>query len=78
MARHQWAADRLWRALIVPSNQAWQDALDVLADTFARARLFGANTIPSIAAVAGQQVSKTVFAIGRSTFTVRGNQASVG
>lgn len=33
MARHQWAADRLWRALIVPSNRAWQDALDVLADT---------------------------------------------
>lgn len=50
--------------------------LDALAEAFARARLFGAHTIPSVAAVAGRQVSKTVFEVGHSRFTVRGNQAS--
>ena len=33
MARHQWAADRLWQALVAPSDAAWRDALAVLAAT---------------------------------------------
>lgn len=33
MQRHQWAADRLWQALIAPSTTAWRDGLAVLADT---------------------------------------------
>jgi cytochrome c553 len=33
MARHQWAADRLWEAMIVPSDTAWRDGLAVLAVT---------------------------------------------
>lgn len=75
---HARTAAEAWARYFHLVRDRFPTHLDVLADTFARARLFGANTIPSIAAVAGQQVSKTVFAIGRSTFTVRGNQASVG
>ena len=33
MARHQWAADRLWEAMITPSDDAWFQALDVLGAT---------------------------------------------
>jgi cytochrome c553 len=33
MDRHQWAADRLWQAMIVPSDEAWRDGLAVLAET---------------------------------------------
>ena len=32
MARHQWAADRLWVALVAPSGTAWRDGVAVLAD----------------------------------------------
>jgi cytochrome c553 len=31
MARHQWAADRLWEGLVGLSDEAWRDGLDVLA-----------------------------------------------
>ena len=31
MARHRWAADRLWEAVVGNSDEAWQDGLDVLA-----------------------------------------------
>lgn len=31
MVRHQWAADRLWQALVAPSDTAWHDALAILA-----------------------------------------------
>jgi hypothetical protein len=31
MRRHQWAADRLWDSLVMPSDQRWQQGLDVLA-----------------------------------------------
>ncbi len=33
MARHQWGADRLWEALVTPSDDAWAAGLDVLAVT---------------------------------------------
>lgn len=33
MARHQWAADRLWHAMIAPSDRAWREGMDVLAVT---------------------------------------------
>jgi cytochrome c553 len=33
MDRHQWAADRLWQALVMSSDRAWRDGLDVLAET---------------------------------------------
>jgi hypothetical protein len=33
MARHQWAADRLWQAMIVPSDRAWREGMEVLAST---------------------------------------------
>jgi hypothetical protein len=32
MARHQWAADRLWEGMIGLSDQSWHDGLAVLAD----------------------------------------------
>ena len=32
MARHQWAADRLWEGLIAPSDQAWLNAAEVLLE----------------------------------------------
>jgi hypothetical protein len=31
MARHQWAADRLWEGLVGLSDEAWRDGLGVLA-----------------------------------------------
>jgi cytochrome c553 len=31
MARHQWAADRLWEGVVGLSDQAWRDGLGVLA-----------------------------------------------
>jgi hypothetical protein len=31
MARHQWAADRLWAGVIGLSDEAWRDGLEVLA-----------------------------------------------
>lgn len=33
MDRHQWAADRLWQAMITSADDAWRDGLDVLAVT---------------------------------------------
>jgi len=33
MARHQWAADRLWEGLIGLSDEAWRDGLAILAAT---------------------------------------------
>lgn len=33
MARHQWAADRLWQALVAPSSAAWRDGLAVFGAT---------------------------------------------
>jgi cytochrome c553 len=33
MDRHQWAADRLWQAMITSADDAWREALDVLAAT---------------------------------------------
>ncbi len=32
MQRHQWAADRLWEGLIGPSDQAWNQAVDLLVE----------------------------------------------
>ena len=32
MARHQWAADRLWEGLIAPSDQAWLSAAELLLE----------------------------------------------
>ncbi|MBT8441548.1 MAG: hypothetical protein KJO76_04100 [Gammaproteobacteria bacterium] len=32
MHRHLWAANRMWESMIVPSNDAWQSATDMLAD----------------------------------------------
>ena len=32
MARHQWAADRLWEGLIAPSDQSWLNAAEVLLE----------------------------------------------
>lgn len=32
MARHQWAADRLWEGLIVPSDQIWIEGAEMMAD----------------------------------------------
>jgi cytochrome c553 len=33
MARHQWAADRLWQAMITQSDRAWREGMEVLAVT---------------------------------------------
>lgn len=33
MAHHQWAADRIWYAMIAPSDPAWRDGMEVLART---------------------------------------------
>jgi cytochrome c553 len=33
MARHQWAADRLWEGLVGPSDHRWRAGLDVLVNT---------------------------------------------
>lgn len=33
MARHQWAADRLWEGVVGPSEPRWRSGLDVLANT---------------------------------------------
>jgi cytochrome c553 len=33
MARHQWAADRIWEGMIGDSDEAWRAGLDVLAMT---------------------------------------------
>jgi hypothetical protein len=33
MARHQWAADRLWEGLVGPSDHRWHVGLDVLVKT---------------------------------------------
>jgi cytochrome c553 len=33
MARHRWAADRLWEAVIGNVDEAWREGLDVLAST---------------------------------------------
>jgi cytochrome c553 len=33
MARHRWASDRLWEAVIGDSDDAWREGLDVLAAT---------------------------------------------
>jgi cytochrome c553 len=33
MMRHAWAAERLWEALIVPSDAAWQQGVRVLSNT---------------------------------------------
>ena len=31
MARHAWAADRLWEGLVLPSNPAWEEGADAFA-----------------------------------------------
>jgi cytochrome c553 len=31
MARHAWAADRLWDGLVLPSNAAWEGGADAFA-----------------------------------------------
>jgi hypothetical protein len=31
MARHQWAADRLWEGMVGAADESWQAGLDVLA-----------------------------------------------
>lgn len=33
MARHQWAADRLWEGIVGPSDSHWRSGLYVLANT---------------------------------------------
>lgn len=33
MARHQWAIDRLWEAMVGPSDGPWRAGLEVLAET---------------------------------------------
>ncbi|MFW2404914.1 MAG: hypothetical protein ACN4GT_09110 [Gammaproteobacteria bacterium] len=32
MHRHLWAANRMWESMIIPSNDAWQSATDMLAE----------------------------------------------
>ncbi len=32
MQRHQWAADRMWEGLIGPSNEAWNQGIDLLLE----------------------------------------------
>ena len=33
MARHLWATDRLWEAMVGGNEPAWRDGLEVLAET---------------------------------------------
>lgn len=33
MLRHKWVADQMWMALVEPSDIAWQNAVEVLADS---------------------------------------------
>ncbi len=33
MARHQWAVDRLWEGMVMPSDAQWRRGLEVLAET---------------------------------------------
>ncbi len=32
MARHQWAADRMWEALTTPNEEAWLKGTEIMAD----------------------------------------------
>lgn len=43
MARHQWAADRMWDGLIAPSTRIWVKGADVMAD----ARLTAEQVAPA-------------------------------
>lgn len=47
MARHHWAADRLWDGLIGPSREAWTKGAEVLADApLAPAAIAGEKSVP--------------------------------
>jgi len=48
MARHQWAADRLWEGLVWTSDRAWCAGLEVLA----------AAPLPSLPDVAGARLQR--------------------
>jgi len=47
MARHQWAAERMWDALTVPSEEAWRKAAEVMADApLTPEAVQGARSVP--------------------------------
>jgi len=46
MTRHRWATDRLWEALITPSDDEWKTGLDVLAATPLPASELGKERAP--------------------------------
>ena len=46
MTRHRWATDRLWEALITPSDDEWKTGLDVLAATPLPASELGKDRAP--------------------------------
>ena len=46
MTRHRWATDRLWEALIAPSDDEWKAGLDVLAATPLPVSLLGKDKEP--------------------------------
>jgi mono/diheme cytochrome c family protein len=57
MARHQWAADRMWDALTVPSEQAWLKATEVMADApLAPMAIQGARSVPPVAEKLAKEV----------------------
>lgn len=48
MQRHQWAAERMWDALTVPSEEAWQKGAELMADApLTPEVLQGAQSVPS-------------------------------
>ena len=60
MARHRWAADRMWAALAMPSDEAWRRATEVMAD---------APLVPE-AVTASRTASSEVGALARSVHDI--------
>lgn len=59
MARHQWAADRMWDALVVPSDAAWEQAVAVLAEGTTEDEEFSeGTTIPAEAVKLREEVHR--------------------
>jgi hypothetical protein len=64
-----------WARYFVMVRDRFAAHFDALIEEFARTpALLDKHAVAAIVAVVGQQRSKTVFGVGRVTFTVRGNQ----
>lgn len=55
MARHQWAADRIWEGLVAPSHLRWRDGLAVLAE----------DPLPPVGMTEDRRLYKTIERLGQ-------------